>query len=247
MFLDPEVSYFYNYNVTSILTPVDVNRYKQLLIASNYDTEATRMLIQDFSEGFDLGYRGPYRRQDQSRNLPFQDGVGDKFVLWEKVMKEVREGRYAGRFRDIPYKFYAQSPIGLVPKGHDGFQTRLIFHLSYDFPKGAKSFNFYTPADQCKVKYNDLDHAIKGCLQLLQKFPHRNIWTAISDVKSAFRILPTHRRFWLLLMMMARDPKTGIRMYFLDKNLPFGSCMSCKLFQNFSNSLVHIFKFLLGR
>ena len=31
-------------------------------------------------------------------------------------MKEVKEGRYAGPFKDNPYKYYIQSPIGLVPK-----------------------------------------------------------------------------------------------------------------------------------
>ena len=60
-----------------------------------------------------------------------------------------------------------QSPIGLVPKA--GNKMRLIFHLLYDFPDGSKSINHHTPEELCSVKYNDLDHAIKGCLKLLKK------------------------------------------------------------------------------
>ena len=50
-----------------------------------------------------------------------------------------------GLFETIPFENFIQSPIGLVPKaGSD--QTRLIFHLSYDFKsEGFKSVNAHTP------------------------------------------------------------------------------------------------------
>ena len=78
-------------------------------------------------------------------------------------MKEVEMGRYAVLFKTIPYKNYVQSPIGLVPK-HGG-KTRLIFHLSYDF-KNNKLINTCMPNHLCKVKYKDLDHAVRTCLQM---------------------------------------------------------------------------------
>ena len=82
-------------------------------------------------------------------------------------MKEVKALRSAGPFNRIPFdEGYVQSPVGLFPKA--GNQTRLIFHLSYDFKKSFKSINHYIPADQCSVKYNDLDHAIRGCLRLMK-------------------------------------------------------------------------------
>ena len=45
-------------------------------------------------------------------------------------MKEVKLKWYARPFKQIPYKFYIQSPIGLVPKDN-GRDMRLIFHFSH--------------------------------------------------------------------------------------------------------------------
>ena len=84
-------------------------------------------------------------------------------------MKEVKEKRYAGPFKTSPFESFMQSPIGLVPKLNG--QTRLIFHLSYDFPSGGKSFNFHTPDDLGTVKYRDLDHAVKNCTKLIELLP----------------------------------------------------------------------------
>ena len=132
-----------------------------MLIETKYNKEETEFIVNGFRNGFDIEYHGPWQRRDTSRNIPFQVGVGDKFEMWNKIMKEVKEGRYAGPYKDIPYKnCYVQSPIGLVPKA--GNKTRLIFHLSYDFKQsGLLSINAYTPMKYCTVQYNDLDQAIK--------------------------------------------------------------------------------------
>ena len=82
-------------------------------------------------------------------------------------MKEVSLERYAGPYKHIPFKYYVQSPIGLVPKANN--QTRLIFHLSYDFNKNDKSINYHIPKELCTVCYRDLDHAIQQCIQLLDR------------------------------------------------------------------------------
>ena len=64
--------------------------------------------------GFSLGYQGPEEIQKTSDNLKFS--IGNETELWNKVMKEVKNQRYAGPFEKIPFKNYIQSPIGLVPK-----------------------------------------------------------------------------------------------------------------------------------
>ena len=46
--------------------------------------------------------------------------------------------------------------------------------------------------------------------------------------------------------MKAQDPKTNEWFYFVDKCLPFGSSISCALFQRFSNALKHLTEFCLG-
>ena len=46
--------------------------------------------------------------------------------------------------------------------------------------------------------------------------------------------------------MKAKHPITDKTKYFLEKNLPFGSSISCSHFQRFSNCLKHIFEYLVG-
>ena len=101
-------------------------------------------------------YQGPKDRQDTAQNLPLK--VGSAFDLWEKMMKEVKMKGFAGPFDHIPFPNYVQLPVGLIKKKEPG-QTRIIFHLSFNFP-GEKSINHHTPQDECTVKYRDLDHAI---------------------------------------------------------------------------------------
>ena len=72
-------------------------------------------------------------------------------------MVEVKTKRYAGPFEKVPYKYFIQSPIGLVPKDK-GKKTRLIFHLSY--PKTGDSVNSGIPEDLCSVEYPDFMDAV---------------------------------------------------------------------------------------
>ena len=190
-----------------------------------------------FEQGFDIGYRGPLNRKDDSDNIPFT--VGDEFDMWEKIMKEVQLGRFVGPYTkdQLPGHFYVQSPIGLVPKS--GGKTQLIFHLSYNFKGGShnKSINYYTPDEFCSVKYKDLDHAIAYCIFLLNKSGVSTLFYSKSDLMSAFRLLPVKISQRFLLTMKARHPISRIMYYFMDKCLPFGSSISCALFQLFSDVL----------
>ena len=106
-----------------------MDKFKWILKESHYDDKETQFLLDGFTNDFDIGYCGKRARQSRSKNIPFT--VGNNLVLWDKIMNEVKEGRYAGPFDEIPYKNFIQSPIGLVPKA--GNKTRLIFHLSYEF------------------------------------------------------------------------------------------------------------------
>ena len=238
-----------------MVTPVKADNLEQLLKATNYDKKETRFLVNGFRYGFPLCYKGPRKRQDRSKNIPFT--VGNKEEMWEKMMKETESGRFAGPFQDIPYEHYVQSPIGLVPKS--GGKTRLIFHLSYDFPNGNKSLNHWTPKELCSVRYNDLDYAVRTSLKFLKKKfgtflfedqemnqsgnnkSRKTIFFAKSDLLSAFRILPILPKDRRYLIMAAQNPDfPGKFFYFADKALPFGSSVSCSHFTRFSNALRHI-------
>ena len=155
-----------------IVTPVNVSHLVQLLMEARYPQDEITFLKHGFESGFDIGYDGPKIRQSESENIPFT--VGNQVELWNKLMKEVKLGRVAGPFDHIPFDNYIQSPIGLVPKsGSD--QTRLIFHLSYDFKRDKlRSLNYYTPREKCSVKYKDLDFTIQAYFQLCEEILREN-------------------------------------------------------------------------
>ena len=136
-------------NKDDIVTPINVRALEFFLRESKYDESKSAEILRGFKYGFDIGYRGPVNRQDVSANLPLT--IGSLQDIWDKLMKEVKLGRYAGPYTKIPYDNYIQSPIGLVPKASN--QMRLIFHLSYDFgPENhQKSLNFHTPEDCCLI------------------------------------------------------------------------------------------------
>ena len=82
------------FNINDIVTPINVDILQDMLHNANYDPDNTSYLTQGFRNGFDLGYRGPEQRIDLSANIPLR--VGDPVDRWNKIMKEVELGRYAG-------------------------------------------------------------------------------------------------------------------------------------------------------
>ena len=116
-----EILQYENLDLENIITPVRAEVFRNLLIALGYDSTKTEFLYKGFSEGFELHHKGNVKVQKKAPNLKLR--VGNKIELWNKVMKEVKEGRYAGPFKEIPYDYFIQSPIGLVPKDH-GIKTR---------------------------------------------------------------------------------------------------------------------------
>ena len=141
-----------------------------------------------------------------------------------------------------------QSPIGLLPK--KGNKTRLIFHLSYDVPVEEQLLNANTPRDICSFKYNDLDQAVKNCILMSKQAELLNgtpvIYLAKTDLSNAFRVLPLQICCFCWLVFKTEDPRDGKTKYFIDKCLPFGACISCALYQKFSNVLQHILQHRTG-
>ena len=234
----------FNEDLESIVTPLNVDHFSQLLLESDYDEEKRNFLVDGFANTFDIGYAGPMVRQSTSNNIPFTPGVGDKYELWNKIMKEVEAKRYVDPFEKIPFENFIQSPVGLVLKA--GGKTRLIFHLSYPFndQETGISLNEATPHEICTVKYNDLDVAVNNCLKISQETLIQNdtetIFLGKTDLSSAFRVLPCKRKCFCLLVLKAEDPTDGKFKYFIDKCLPFGASISCALYQKFSDALKHL-------
>ena len=130
----------------------------------------------------------------------------------------------------------------MVPKD-GGRKTRLIFHLSYPRNTG-RSVNANTPEELAKVNYKSFDDAVKICIKVGKG---KVVYLGKSDLSNAFRNLPINKKFWKYLVMKAQSPIDGKWYYFVDKCLPFGASISCKIFQEFSDALSHIIKFLSDR
>ena len=222
-----------NLNLKDIVTPVKVGVYEQLLKESGYDKDKTRYLVSGFKSGFSSGYQGPKKVSREANNLILR--VGSKTELWNKVMSEVQANRYAGPFKQVPHKYFIQSPIGLVPKDK-GTKTRLIFHLSY--PKTGDSVNSGIPKELCTVKYPDFMDAVRLCFKA-----GKNCKCGKSDMSMAFRNIPMDRKSWKFLVLKCKHPISGEIYYFVDKCMPFGTSISCAIFQEFSNSVAHIVRF----
>ena len=203
-----------------------------MLKQAGYNKKKTEYLVKGFTEGFSLEYHGQQRIQRKANNLPLR--VGSKYELWNKVMTEVKANRYAGPFEKVPFKYYVQSPIGLVPTDK-GKKTRLIFHLSY--PKKGDSVNSGIPDEMCSVEYPDFMEAVKICIDAGQ-----GCHGAKSDMSMAFRNVPINKELWKFLILKCAHPVTGKVYYFVDKCLPFRASISCAIFQEFSNSIAFIVK-----
>ena len=209
---------------------------RKLLTQTGYDKIKSKKLTDGFTYGFPIGYNGN-RTNIKMKAANLKLFVGSKTELWNKVMKEVKEKRYAGPFEEVPFKNFIQSPIGLVPKDQ-GKKTRLIFHLSYPRDQGT-SVNENTPTELTSVKYKDFDQAVRLCIAA-----GKGCHAGKSDLTSAFRHLCIRPEDWCLLVMKAQSPLDGKIYYFVDKCLPFGAAISCAHFQDFSDALSHITKVL---
>ena len=168
-------------------TPVKVNRLEFLL--EGYDFQKRSFLIAGFKYGFHLFSLGQ-NRSYESHNL--FSAKQQPQVVEEKLAKKLEAHRFAGPFDIPPFSVFRVSPLGIVPKKTPG-DFRMIHHLSY--PKG-KSVNDGISPEHSSVQYANIDQAIKrikqsGVGSYLEK----------TDVKSAFRILPTNPQDYHLLGM----------------------------------------------
>lgn len=98
-------------------------------------------------------------------------------------MKEIKEGRIAGPFSELPFHNFRVSPLGIIPKKEPN-AYRLIHYLSYPY---GLSLNDEIDPFFCSVHYSSFDDALlkiqnMGSSALLAK----------SDIKSAFHLLPIH-------------------------------------------------------
>ena len=200
---------------------VDADALESMFVAAGNEDHKTIFLVNRFKNGFSIGYQGRRNIRKTAPNLKFR-GVGDKLELWNKVMKEVGLNRYARPFDIIPFDYYVQSSIGLVPKD-GGWATHLIFHLSYPRTDNT-SVNANTPKSITSVTNPDFDQAVKLCRRL-----GIGCKMGKSDMTSASRNLGIKASDWWLLIMKAEHLVMGNIWYFVEKCLPFGASRSFQM------------------
>ena len=182
------------------------------------DANAALLLRTGFTKGFRLNYTGP-RVHVTSNNL--KSAVEHHSSLLEKVNKEIMLGRIMGPFSQLPVANLHVSPVGLVPKSDGGW--RMITHLSYPVNSGI---NCFIDPELCTVQYASFD----GVVDMIFKLG-KGALLGKMDIKSAFRLVPVNPADFDLLGF-AIDGQ-----FYIDKCLPMGCSISCKIWETFATFL----------
>ena len=147
----------------------------------------------------------------------------------QKIAEELSCNRVAGPFQVKPPGLIL-NPLSVVPKA--GNQLRMVHNLSHPY---QNSVNSSIDRKYCKVEYETLDH----CVSIIAKLGSGALMCK-SDFQNAFRILKLDKDSYKF---------TGFSydgsIYF-DKNLPFGSSVSCQAFEELSKAVQWILKNKLG-
>ncbi|XP_062578413.1 uncharacterized protein LOC134240321 isoform X1 [Saccostrea cucullata] len=148
----------------------------------------------------------------------------------EKIQKEIELGRVVGPFSELPISNLHLSPVGIIPKSDGGW--RMITHLSY--PE-SNSINDYIDPELCTVNYSSFDKVV-DMISVLGK----GALLGKVDVKSAFRLIPIYPGDFDLLGFS----EDGL--YYIDKCLPMGCAISCKIWETFATFLHWLPEFRTG-
>ena len=113
----------------------------------------------------------------------------------------------------------------------------MIFHLSYLRNDKKQSVNSNTPTELSRVIYPQFDATIKHCLE-----EGVDCYLGMFRFFCSLRYLGMRVHDFCWLAMKAQNPKTGKWCYFVDKCLPFGTSISCTIFQEVLDAIVFVVK-----
>ena len=195
-------------------SPINLPHLSSFL--SHYpDYRLASYILLGIRDGFRIGLAAPVTIRSSSRNhSSCQSCPG---VITDYISAERSAGRMSGPWPASDSLHV--SPIGLVPKGHDGVTWRMIVDLSY--PRG-QSVNDCIPSNLCSLSYPSVDDAVDYVMEL-----GRFMQMVKLDLKSAYRILPIHPCDRSVLGVSWEGQ------VYLDHCLPFGLCSAPKIFTAF--------------
>jgi hypothetical protein len=198
-------------------SPIKVGKLNNYLDCYPKPQEAS-YLKNGFTKGFQLNYTGP-RIHVTSKNL--KSAIENQDELLERVHKEISMGRILGPFLEMPISNLHISPVGLIPKSDGGW--RMITHLSYPTSCGINDF---IDPELCTVQYASFDGVVDMIANLGQ-----GALLGKMDIKSAFRLIPVFPGDFDLLGFSIDG------LYYVDKCLPMGCSISCKIWETFATFL----------
>ena len=217
---DSNLSSCFNPLPCGVISPINIDILR-LFLSDHPDQSLVKFLLNGFTHGFDIGYRGPVT-QGQTRNLlSARENIPH---VTEAIRKELSRGHTAGPFSQPPFDTLHCSPLGAVPK-KDG-TYRIILDLSS--PRGS-SINEFISSTDFSVRYSSFDDAV----QLVSDIGPSCVLAKL-DIKHAFRLCPVRPSDWPLLGYQWLDG------FFIDTRLPFGSRSSPFIFNKFADALLWI-------
>ena len=181
-------------------------------------------LLRGLGDGFHVGYQAlPSSLHCVTRNHP--SSLANYQVVESYIANEIAGGRMVGPLVGLLRDAVHCSPIGLVPKGMNTGQWHMIVDLSCP-AGGSVNSGIAEPWSPCSLSYSSLDDAtmfvrLLGPGTLLIKV----------DLKSAYRIVPLHRRDRHLFGVCWRDN------VYVDQALPFGLRSAPKHFTAVADAL----------
>ena len=179
------------------------------------DQDFVVFILQGLVRGFHVGYCSQGRGlRSSSRNHP--SSLANTQVIRDYIQEEVSAGRMVGPLASQAISGVHCSPIGLVPKGRNTGQWRMIVDLSC--PDG-RSVNDGIPSPLCSLTYSSVDEAL-----MFIKALGRGTLLIKVDLKSAYRIVPIHPQDRHLFAIRWEDQ------VYVDQALPFGLRSAPKLF-----------------
>lgn len=185
-----------------------------------FPQEAERIL-DAIVNGIAVEFDGDRNRDRSGRNLPIEPEHVPKVSA--VIDADVAARKKAGPFDRPPFKHFAVSPIGAVPKKHS-VKVRVIHHLSYPFH--GDSVNAGIAAEEGKLKLCRFGHAARAVVRL-----GKGCWLIKLDVEAAYKQVPVRREDWPLLGFYWEGK------YYYERVLPFGLRSSCRLWELFAHAL----------
>ena len=159
-----------------------------------------------FSWVFLLGFSPSQKLQSATKNKP--SAAQHPSVVDQYLANKVSLGWVAGPFTTKPFPNLHVSSFGVIPKRGQPRKWHLIMGLS---SPGRASVNDGIDPDKFTLHYITLDQVIR----LVSKLGPRAL-TARFDVEAAYRNVPVHPSYHVLLGMKWRDQ------FYVDLVFPFG-------------------------